>query len=89
MVDHLKETTRVPQDGPTKVDPASPTAEPGEFKIVELRDGVAIVEMEDGRMFPAGIAEGLELKRRDKVTLKIEETNKDGVPVGATITKVK
>jgi len=70
--------------------PAPAAAPAPEYKIAEVReDGTAIIEMEDGRMFAAaGVAEGLELRKRAKVTLKHVETDKDGVPVDATVTKV-
>ena len=60
-----------------------------EFKIAERReDGTVIAQMEDGRMFPVAVAEGVELRKGSKVGLKFAESDKDGVPVDATVTKV-
>lgn len=61
-----------------------------EYKIAEVRkDGTAIIELEDGRMFAAaGVAEGVELRKHSKVALKFAEHGADGVPQDATITKV-
>lgn len=94
MVDHVNDKTRVPQDGPEEVAKPKPKTETvdaptTEFKVAELRDGIAILEMEDGRVFPAEIKEGLELKKHAHVTVKYDEANKDDVPIGATVVKVK
>lgn len=82
MANPLTEKTRVPQDAPDEVKgKTAPEPTPG-YKIAELRDGIAIVEADDGRMFPAEIKDGLELHKRGKVELSFDELDKDGVPSG-------
>ena len=92
MADHLNKETRVPnapgkEDAPVKA-PEAPKPDEGTFKVAELRNDGAVIEMDDGRMFVAAIADGVELRKRNTVSLKFAERDKDGVPVDATVTKV-
>jgi len=65
----------------------SDAPKPKDFKVAEVReDGLVIVEMPDGRMFPVAVADGVEVKKRNAVKLKFTEVDKDGVPVDATLT---
>ncbi len=103
MVDHLNEETRVPnapgketpdvkKTDPGKADALTnddPDALPATFKVVEVRDGLAILDLGDGRMFPAEVGKVEDVKKHATVTIKNESINKDGVPVGATVFKVK
>lgn len=60
------------------------------MKIVELRrDGTAVLQMEDGRVVPATVKEGLAVKKGQTATFKSEGEDKDGAPLGVLITSVK
>lgn len=62
----------------------------GDYKLAEVRDdGTVIIELPDGRMFPAaGVADGVKTHKRAKVELTFDSLDKDGVPVGAIVSKV-
>lgn len=66
-----------------------PTPKP-EYKVAEVReDGVAVLELGDGRMFPATVPADVEgVKKKATVTLADGDLDKEGVPVEAVITKV-
>jgi hypothetical protein len=74
--------------------PAALTVEgrspPAEFKVAEIReDGTVILELGDGRMFPATVAEGVEgVHKRGTVLVKADGLNDDKTPIGPVITKV-
>lgn len=92
MVDNVNEKTRVPQDAPKEVKPAEVEGgkpEAGEYKIAELRDDFAIVEAEDGRMFPAQLKTGLNIRKGTKVELQFDDLDKDGIPKDATVVATK
>lgn len=60
-----------------------------ELTIAEIRaDGTAILELPDGRMFPASVKEGLAVRKGAKVSITSEGEGKDGVPIEATVTRV-
>lgn len=61
-----------------------------EFKLAEVRaDGVAVVEMEDGRMFTATLPEGMDKPRKGaKLRLAHAGLDKEGVPEIAVIESV-
>lgn len=61
-----------------------------EYKIAEVRaDGTVIVQMEDGRMFPAEAKEGLALRKHAVVEISHDGTDKDGAPLAAKLVRVK
>ncbi len=60
-----------------------------ELTIAEVRgDGTAILELPDGRMFPAVVKEGLAVRKHAKVQITSEGEDKDGVPTSAVVTKL-
>lgn len=82
---------------PTAPDPGKPEAlttagksPPAEFKVAEIReDGTAVLELGDGRMFLATVAEGLEgVRKRGTVLIKADGVGDDDVPINPVITKI-
>jgi hypothetical protein len=58
-----------------------------EYKVAEVRDGLVIVEMEDGRMFPVPLPDtDLKLRKGSKIELSHDGLDKEGVPANPTIT---
>lgn len=74
-----------PAPAPLSMDERKP---PAEFKVADISDGTVFLKMEDGRHFAATVKEGVEVKRRDRVVIKSDEIDKEGVPVGAEVVKV-
>lgn len=69
---------------------ASTTPPTKEFKVAEVRDdGTVILQMEDGRMFPAEAKDGVDVNKRSTVFITNEGEDKDGTPLNAKIARIK
>lgn len=60
-----------------------------EFKVTDVADGTAFLELEDGRHIAATIKDGVDgVKRGAHVAITSDGLDKEGAPKDAVVTKV-
>ncbi|MGN6820573.1 MAG: hypothetical protein ACTHJR_18100 [Sphingomonas sp.] len=79
-------------EAPAASTPAKTSARETEYKVVQKNDdNTVILELQDdsGRMIPAEVPEGIEVRKGSLVTITSDGEDESGAPLNAKVAKAK